>query len=184
MSALVFVTLTEIFLGVWNRPPVSLGELALREAVRRQSAPAAVRSLTDADLGPPPMRRSRPVPPAPATADRDNFAEKPVAAPVTAMVQRDEAWWRARMTQARLALERDNLLVRALESRVAALTRDVVNRDDPAQRAVLVAERLRVLEELDLVKKQVAADAGAITAIEDEARREGAPPGWIRRNPP
>ena len=177
MSVLVFVTLTEIFLGVWNRPPASLGELALREAVRRHSVPTAVRSLTDADLGPPPARPPRPVPPPLASAVD---SAKPTEKPMPAAVQKDEAWWRARIAQARSVLERDNVLIKALEARVAALTRDVVNRDDPAQRAVLVAERLRALDELDLMKKQVITDAEAIKAIEDEARREGIPPGWIR----
>lgn len=177
MSVLVIVTLAELFLGVWNRPPASLGELALREAVRRQSAPEAVRSLTDADVGPPPARAPRPAKlPAAAAGDTPTSREKPPAA----VTQKDEAWWRARMAQARLALERDTLLVKALESRAAVLTRDVANRDDPAQRAMLIAERVRVLKEIDLLKQQVIADTEAIAAIEDEARREGVPPGWIR----
>lgn len=171
MSVLMFVALTQIFLGIWNRPPASLGELALREAVRRQTAPAPVRSLTDVDLGPSPLRTPRQ---GQARRAAPVDGAKPGEAP------KDEVWWRARMAQARLALERSKLLAQALESRAAALTRDVVNRDDPAQRTVLVAERLRVLEELDLMKKQITADSEAIKAIEDEARREGVPPGWIR----
>lgn len=177
MSVLVIVTLIELFLGVWNTPPASLGELALREAVRRQSMPASVRSLTDADLGPPPARVPRPVAAPAATTDTAKPGEKPAA---PAVQKKDEAWWRARMTAARSALERDRVLVAALENRVSTLTRDVVNRDDPAQRALLIAERLRAIEELDLMRKQVTADTEAIAAIEEEARREGVPPGWIR----
>lgn len=178
MSVLMFVALTEIFLGVWNRPPASLGELALREAVRRQTVPAPIRSLTAADLVTPPPRTPRPGPARPAATMESAKPGEKAGAP--AAVPKDEAWWRGRMAQARLALERDTLLVKALESRVATLTRDVVNRDDPAQRTVLVAERLRALEELDVMKKQVIADAEAIKSIEDEARRGGVPPGWIR----
>ena len=184
MSTLVLVTLIQMFMGVWNAPATSFGELAFREAVRRQSMPVSVRSVTDADLGPAPERAARPVVAAAATAGvRDTTsAEKPVgvAGDAATAEKKDEAWWRARITAARLALERDRVLVASLENRVSTLTRDVVNRDDPAQRALLVAERLRALEELTSMRKQVTADSEAIAAIEEDARREGVPPGWIR----
>ena len=175
MSVLLIVALIRMFLGVWNAPAASLGEVALREAVRRQSVTASVRSMTDADLGPAPARAPRPKPTATrAVGDTAKPGEKPAEPP------KGEAWWRARMVAARSALERDRVLLAALENRVSTLTRDVVNRDDPAQRALLIAERLRALEELDLMRKQVTADTEAIAAIEEEARREGVPPGWIR----
>jgi hypothetical protein len=109
-----------------------------------------------------------------AGADEVKPDEKPVEPP------KDEQWWRARMTTARAALERDKLLLAALDNRVSTLTRDVVNRDDPAQRAVLINERLRALEELDLMRKQVDADTEAIAQVEEDARKAGVPPGWIR----
>jgi hypothetical protein len=139
---------------------------------------ASQRAVTNADLAPAPPR---PSPPATAGAAADEKkAEEKTTADKAAEPVKDEAWWRGRMTVARAALERDKLLLAALDSRVKALTRDSTNRDDPAQRAVLLAERLRALEELDLMTKQVAADAAAIAAIEEEARQAGIPPGWIR----
>lgn len=182
MSIQVVVALMELFLGVWNTPPISLGEVALREAVRRHAVPASVRSITGADLGPAPERPARPVV-APGGLGEVVPEGKPGDKPPTTSDEkevRNEAWWRSRIMQARAALERDRVLVGALESRVAALTRDVASRDDPAQRAVLMAERVRALEELDLMRKQVTADTQAIEAIEDDARREGVPPGWLR----
>ena len=179
MSVLVMVMLLRMFMGVWNAPAASLGELALREAVRRQAVSASTRKLTDADIGPAPERVVRPatttIPlPGPLPADLVKPDEKTAEAP------KDEKWWRARITAARAALDRDKLLLAALDSRVSALTRDVVNRDDPAQRAALINERLRALEELDMMRKQVVADAEAIALIEEEARKAGVPPGWIR----
>jgi hypothetical protein len=169
-----------MFMDVWNAPPASLGELSRREAVRRQAVNASTRKLTEADLGPAPER----VPPKPAPVTGAGAAaaavgdvkpgEKPAEPP------KDEKWWRARITAARAALDRDKLLLAALDSRVSALTRDVVNRDDPAQRAALINERLRALEELDLMRKQIIADTEAIALIEEEARKAGIPPGWIR----
>jgi len=36
------------------------------------------------------------------------------------------------------------------------------------------------LTELDRLKKQIVDDQKAITDIEEEARRAGVPPGWLR----
>ena len=178
MSVLVMVMLLRMFMGVWNAPAASLGELGLREAVRRQAVRASTRKLTDADIGPAPERVAQKTIPITPVGDEMKPAEKPAEKP--SEPPKDEKWWRARMTAARTALDRDKLLLAALDSRVSALTRDVVNRDDPAQRAALINERLRALEELDLMRKQVVADTEAIALIEDEARKAGIPPGWIR----
>ncbi len=177
MSILVIVSLMQAFLGVWNTPPASLGELAFREAVRRAATPAPSRVVTDADLGPVPERSMPPVPPPVVMADETAGATKSVEKLVE---NKDETWWRARMLKARADVERDRLIVTALESRVNALTRDVANRDAPLERAALVAERLRAIAELERMRAQVAAGVEAISDIEDEARREGVPPGWLR----
>lgn len=175
MSVLVMVMLLRMFMDVWNAPAASLGELGRREAVRRQAVNASARKLTDADIGPAPERVApKPTPVVGAASDEVKPGEKPAEPP------KDEKWWRARITAARAALERDKLLLAALDNRVSTLTRDVVNRDDPAQRAALINERLRALEELDLMRKQVVADTEAIALIEEEARKAGIPPGWIR----
>jgi len=169
--------LLKMFLGVWNAPPSSLGELALREKVRRQAMIASTRKLTDADIGPAPERPPRPTPTAiPLPGDEVKPGEKPAEPP------KDEKWWRARITAARAALERDKLLLAALDNRVSTLTRDVASRDDPAQRAVLINERLRALDELDLMRQLIIADTETIASIEEEARKAGIPPGWIRLN--
>ena len=177
MSVLVIVALLKMFMGVWDKPPASLGEVALREAVRRQAMSASQKKLTDADIGPAPARPAAAKPPVTGTgaaAEEGKPGERPAEPP------KDETWWRARMMAARAALERDKLLVDSLDNRVSTLTRDAVNRDDPAQRAALIQERLRALEELETMRKQVAADTQAIADIEEEARKAGVPPGWIR----
>lgn len=188
MSTMVIVVLFEMFLAMWNAPPSSLGELAFREAVRRQATPQAARRVTDKDLGPVPDRPARPVAPPVYVPDEmlpgAKLGEKPVVDADRAdrpdLSNRNEAWWRSRMMQARAAAERDRLLVTALESRVGALTRDVANRDNPVERAALAAERIKVLEELDQMRLQLTADIKTIADIEEEARRAGVPPGWLR----
>ena len=84
------------------------------------------------------------------------------------------------MSGARSMLEQDQLLYDAMQSRINALVADFANRDDPAQRAEIERQRIRSLEELDRLKKQIQTDTEAISAIEEDARKKGIPPGWIR----
>jgi len=72
------------------------------------------------------------------------------------------------------------MAVEALQSEVAALTRDFVNRDDPAQKAQIEQQRIKTLNELDRMKKQLADDQKAVDDLLDQSRREGVPPGWVR----
>jgi hypothetical protein len=71
-------------------------------------------------------------------------------------------------------------LSEALQSRINALTTDFVNRDDPAQRNAIAAERQKALAELDRLKQEIVDHQKAISAIQDDARRAGVPAGWVR----
>jgi hypothetical protein len=91
-----------------------------------------------------------------------------------------EETWRQRMGLLRDQFERDTVIADALQSRINALTTDFVNRDDPAQRAVIEADRIRARAELDRTRMAIDADVTAIQALEEEARRAGVPAGWLR----
>ena len=189
MSILVIVALMQAFLSVWNTPPASLGELAFRETLRRSATPAPTRVLTGADLGPVPERPVAVVPPAvvpPVIAVDETVGGVKPAEGVKApeKVEKDEAWWRARMVKARADLERDRLTVASLETRVNLLTREASSAAAPGRRAALVAERVRTLAELERMRNQVTDGVKAISDIEEEARREGVPPGWLRGGVP
>jgi hypothetical protein len=93
---------------------------------------------------------------------------------------KDQKYWSGRMNAAREALERSEIFAQSLQSRINALSTEFVNRDDPAQRAQIDLERQRALTELDRVKKEIDAHTKAIAAIEEEARKAGVPPGWLR----
>jgi hypothetical protein len=93
---------------------------------------------------------------------------------------KDEAHWRTRIGSARSALERTRIFSEALQSRLNALNTDIANRADPAQRAQLELERQRATAEMERVKKEMAEQTKAITDIEEEARKAGVPPGWLR----
>ena len=77
-------------------------------------------------------------------------------------------------------LERDRIYVDALQSRINALTTDFVNRDDPAQHAVVGLERDKAVAELRRLKQATVDDQKAIADLDEEARRAGVPPGWLR----
>ena len=78
------------------------------------------------------------------------------------------------------ALDRDSTFAEALQSRINALTTDFVNRDDPAQRTVIERDRQKAVAELDRLKKQISDDRKALADFEEEGRRAGVPPGWLR----
>jgi len=111
--------------------------------------------------------------------------EKPAAdadKPPTDEEQRptDEEQWRTRITEAREALERNQIFAQALQTRINSLWMDFTSRDDPAQRAVIEAERKKSIAQLDRVKAEIVTQTKAIADIEEEARRAGVPPGWLR----
>jgi hypothetical protein len=189
MSQWQLTTAVLAMLAWWVGPPASLGELAKREAIRRQLTPKSTHTLTNMDAARLPPRALSVIPgpssaPA-ATADAakaeagKSDAAKP-AGDKPAEPPHDEAWWQNRITVARAALERDQLLVEAMQSRINALTTEASARDDPAQRAALIQQRLRAVTELDTLKRQVVRDQQTLTDIAEDARKQGIPPAWIR----
>lgn len=174
----------------------SLADVARAEEARRKATPKAAKVYTNNDLQP--DSRSRQTQPAgPAGAPTQPSASGPPAGPSSgaapsapaptadpsesaSSAAKDEKYWRTRITQARERLQRSRLFLEALQSRINALSTDFVNRDDPAQRTVIANDRDTALAELDRVKKEIDDLTKAIADIEEEARRAGVPPGWLR----
>ena len=156
----------------------SLVELAQKEQERRKAlkGAAAAKVYSDKDLpktGTPAVVSS--LPPATPAVVPD---EKPPD--VKPPDQKEETAWRTRMTQAREAQRRAEMFAEALQSRINALTTDVVNRDDPYQRAKLADDRQKALAELQRVSGEIEQAKKEIVDIEEEARKAGIPPGWLR----
>ena len=84
------------------------------------------------------------------------------------------------MAKLKEQLERDQTFRDALQNRIDALSTDFINRDDPAQRNVIASDRQKALVELERVKKAIEEGRKAIPELEEEARREGVPAGWLR----
>lgn len=163
----------------------SLAALAKKEEERRKTAKTG-KVFTNGDLkgentAPAPTPSSatgNASPTAPVPSTQVPAINVPVGKADTEV--KDEAYWRKRITAARSALERSRIFADALQSRINALAADFVNRDDPAQRAQIELEKQRALAEIERVKQEIADQTKAISDIEEEARKAGVPPGWLR----
>ena len=72
------------------------------------------------------------------------------------------------------------MFAEALQTRINSLSSDFVNRDDPFQRAKIGEDRDKALAELSRVKAEMVNAKKHIEDIEEEARKAGVPPGWLR----
>lgn len=173
----------------------SLAEIARREQARRAAIPEERRSkvYTNDDLrnsggltiGA--TRRSVPPPPgaAPsagetATGSDTGGADGADGAGPKAGEVRDEAYWRTRMTTAQEARTRAALMASALQNRADGLWAQFTATDDPAQRRVVERQRNEALAELENTRLELEGLDREIAGIREEARRAGAPPGWLR----
>ena len=66
------------------------------------------------------------------------------------------------------------------QTRINALTADFAGRDDPFQRAQIGDDRQKAIAELARVTLEIDKATKSIGDIEEEARRAGVPPGWLR----
>ncbi len=177
-----------------NSTPASFADAAQREALRRQLMPKTTRQLSNLNLPASAIitessLAAAAAAAAPATSD-DGSTPTPAQAKTGDQAQaaagggagdsHDEQWWRNRMASARQDLDGHQRLAAALQSQINALTTDAINRDDPAQQRKLAEDRQKAMNDLASMQKQIDADQKAVAAVQDDARRAGVPPGWVR----
>lgn len=194
MVGVIRILAAFLVLGPTFAAAQSLADVAKAEEARRKTVNQPAKVYTNGDLR---SDFTAPVTPAPAAtapaagaaasggsaspapSDPTEPAKTPAAAqPETGA--RTEAYWKGRINEAKDSLNRSRMFADALQSRINALTTQVVNRDDPYQQAALQQDRLKNLAELERVKRDVDNYTKAIATIEEEARKAGAPPGWLR----
>jgi len=172
----------------------TLGDLAKREQERRKTAPPAAKTYTNEDLKRlPPSADGATKSPDKAKAEGAAKAGDPAkpgdpgkpgeikaegATPPEAA--KDEKYWRARVTAVREDIRRNEMFRDALQTRINSLSADFAARDDPFQRAKIADDRQKALAELARVNDEITKGTKGIADIEDEARRAGVPPGWLR----
>jgi chromosome segregation ATPase len=95
---------------------------------------------------------------------------------------RDEKYWRAEAERRREAVKVAESKVQTLEAQVAGLRSDMspINTQDP-NRLQNQDRRLRqALDDLEAARRDLDAARQSLANLEDEARRAGVPPGWVR----
>ncbi len=179
----IFLTVTVLTALAASVGAQSLADVARREDARRKQVKKPSRVLTNKDL------RQSETPPPPSATPPPAEAQPPKpegTAPAEPEVsdeekrQKDEQTWRQRTTDAHQALERSQMYLDALQSKINALWADFTARDDPAQRGKIQTERQKALAEFERVKTEIEANRKAIDDLEEEARRAGVPAGWLR----
>jgi hypothetical protein len=161
----------------------SLGELARLEELRRKAVKQPGKVYTNQSVKPVPGEVI-PTPPGPPVPPPEQPGAEAVQVPKPEPQtdpQQTPDYWRRRMADARQQRDSNAITVDALQSQINALWADFTARDDPAQRALIGASRQKALDELDRRRAQQVLLEKAILDIEEEARRAGIPPGWLRQ---
>src|SRR5712692_2724515 len=186
VATLIAFVLLGTTTAVWAQQ--SLADIAKKEEERRQAIKVPAKVYTNADL------KSVPPPTAPTASPSSSDGVKASAAsPATDKQEaandqkdaqkaaqgktKDQAYWSGRLKELRAQLDRDQTYAEALQSRINSLATDFVNRDDPAQRAVIAQNRQKAIDELARLQQSIQNDKKAIADLEEEARKAGVPPG-------
>lgn len=158
----------------------SLAEVARAAEARNREATATqpAKVYTNKDLA------KVPDAPVPAAAP-EPAALPPSSAEIDAPASNDipeqtERHWKARMRPLRAQLERDRTLAAASKARVDVLS---VEADTCFRLGVVCAQytdSLKEQAEYERLRGDVERDERAVRALEEEARRAGVPPGWLR----
>jgi len=182
MSIGVFRTaaLVMLLVGPASAQSRSLADVARQEEARRKAVTPGKVYTNDT------LKKEAPAAPAQPSAPADKQAAGTPAPPPPAAVpkanepKKDEAYYQQRLQAERDAVSRDQIFADSLQTRINALSADFVNRDDPAQRDVIAADRDKALAELERVTQEIEQHTKAIADLQEEGRKAGAPAGWLR----
>jgi hypothetical protein len=154
----------------------SLADVARQEEARREKIAKPSKVYTDADV----QKYAPATPGAQASATTVTALDangKPMGEQAVAEgLPADEAGWRARLQNARDGMDRNRLLLGALEqqARSAARRAGTAEGDAPADdSSTRAAEIKRLKAEMDTFRATLA-------NAEEDARKAGVPPGWVR----
>ena len=190
MNARSIVLLLLILPGMGICAPLhaqTLADVAKKEEERRKTVSTPAKVYTNKDLTAAPAGT---VPPESSAAAAQSLADAPKAAADAGKASKeeaktdgpakDQAYWSGRRKAIQDKLDRDQTFMQALQTRINSLSADVINRDDPAQRAVLERERQKALADLARLQLDIVNGKKALADFEEQARRAGVPPGWLR----
>jgi len=194
------LTLLSILVLLVAAPAVSraqsLGEVAKREEEKQEKKkksgkpPAKVKVYTDEDLKKARENESGALTVLPengnlesgtVSSSDDDEVVSGEGRPVGGR-RRTETYWRDRATRLRDAVTEADGKVKDLEARIAALRNDMnpVNTQDPNRLQTRDRELQEATDGLDAARRAADAARKALADLEEEARRAGAMPGWVR----
>ena len=154
----------------------SLGEVAARTNKERKGAPAKVYTNDDLDA-------ERSAPEGQGTVSTPGTAAAASgSAPAPAPTMEPSERWRRDGKQRRDAVTRAEAKVAAIQAKIDALMldRDPVNVMDPNRLQTLEAVKAKTLQDLETAKAELSQAQQALEALEEDARKNGIPPGWLR----
>jgi hypothetical protein len=173
----------------------SLATVAREESERRKTSKEAKKVITAKDL---PESAQRPAAPSPSPAASGGAAQATSDGAGAGAAASDhaggpaqkgdapaaddakgEAYWHTRMAGARENLRRTQIIYDALQARLGGLTADY-NQSDLFERNKYLDARQNTAEESDRIKREIDQLKKAISDTEEEARKAGVPPGWLR----
>lgn len=94
--------------------------------------------------------------------------------------EKGEEYWKSRASDARLKQKRSKERLDLLLLKQATLNNRFYNLADPAQRDLAQAELQQIASDIEEAKQEAIGAAQALVDLEDEARKAGALPGWLR----
>lgn len=96
--------------------------------------------------------------------------------------QRDrKAYWQSRYKQQLIRIEQMEQQLEALNREIPRLTSEYYSKDDPYYRDAVLKPKLdEMIATQDRVKKQLVEEREMLPKIIQEARKDGAQPGWFR----
>src|SRR5438128_1703982 len=161
----------------------SLGEVAAREQEKKaKKPPSGARVYTDEDLKKARESGSGAVTVLPAVAGVGTASREDVDG-AGGTARDKEKYWRAKAAERRDGVGKADAKVQELESRVSALRVDInpgVNVQDPNRLQTLDRALREAQDALEAARREAATARQALADLEDEARRAGALPGWVR----
>jgi len=174
----------------------SLGEVARDKKTASPAAktspspePSPGRVFTNEDL---PVQPSPPAiaSPGPAGAGRGTVTTLPKTAALptpspdaaAAEAAQQEILWRGRADNLRFTIAATEKNIAELEDKIAAIRNDrsPTNLMDPNREQTRQAEMAKAQAQLESAQSALAAARQAQSDLEEEARRKGIPPGWLR----
>jgi len=155
----------------------SLAEIAAKEKKRRTGHAAKTYSNRDLE------NMSKSPSPSPAEAEAEEKKTEAEPAP-TDTASADEATWRARARGLREGVERAERRKADLQAELDTLSADIqpnpADLRDPSRLQKREAAKAELRQKIEDAQKALELAKKAVADLEEEARRQRVPPGWLR----